>query len=49
MKKYVFFDFDGTLFDSYPHIHAAYLRALADANRTVDADTLMKKLKISFG
>ena len=41
-------DFDGTLFDSYPHIHAAYMQALADFGQTVDSDTLMAKLKITF-
>ena len=42
-------DFDGTLFDSYPHIHAAYMQALSDFGRTVDPDILMAKLKIHFG
>ena len=41
-------DFDGTLFDSYPHIHAAYTRALADFGRTVDGATLMARLRINF-
>ena len=42
-------DFDGTLFDSYPHICASYLQALADFGRTADPDILMAKLKINFG
>ena len=42
-------DFDGTLFNSYPHIHAAYMQALADFGRTVDPEILMAKLKIHFG
>ena len=42
-------DFDGTLFDSYPHIHAAYMQALADFGRTTEPDILMAKLKINFG
>lgn len=42
-------DFDGTLFDSYPHILAAYIQALADFGRTVDADALLSHLKINFG
>ena len=42
-------DFDGTLFDSYPHIQGAYLQALADFGRTTDPDILMAKLKINFG
>ncbi len=41
-------DFDGTLFNSYPHIHAAYMQALADFGRTVDPAVLMAKLKIHF-
>ena len=41
-------DFDGTLFDSYPHIHASYMQALADFGRSVDGDTLMARLKINF-
>ena len=30
MNKVLFWDFDGTLFNSYPHIHAAYMQELAD-------------------
>ncbi len=41
-------DFDGTLFDSYPHICAAYLQALQDFDRTADAGILMDKLRINF-
>lgn len=41
-------DFDGTLFDSYPHIHASYMQALADFGRSADSGTLMACLKISF-
>ena len=41
-------DFDGMLFNSYPHIHAAYIKALDDFGRTVDSATLMARLKIHF-
>lgn len=42
-------DFDGTLFDSYPHVQSAFLQALSDFGRTADPDVLMAKLKINFG
>ena len=45
---HLIWDFDGTLFDSYPHIHAAYTKALADFGYSVDGDTLMARLKINF-
>ncbi|MBQ8350505.1 MAG: HAD hydrolase-like protein [Clostridia bacterium] len=45
---HIFWDFDGMLFNSYPHIAAAYTQALADFGRQADADILMAKLKISF-
>ncbi len=41
-------DFDGTLFDSYPHVAAAYHRALADFGKSADPEELMAHLKISF-
>jgi len=41
-------DFDGTLFDSYPHILSAYLKALADFNKELDSGELMARLKISL-
>ena len=41
-------DFDGMMFNSYPHIHAAYIKALDDFGRTVDSATLMARLKIHF-
>ena len=39
-------DFDGTLFDSYPHVVGAYLQALADFGRTADPEVLLWKLKV---
>lgn len=41
-------DFDGTLFNSYPHVAAAFRKALADFGLQADADELMAHLKISF-
>ena len=48
LYHHLIWDFDGTLFNSYPHIHAAYMQALADFGRTVDSDVLMARLKINF-
>ena len=47
--RHIFWDFDGMLFNSYPHIAAAYTQALADFGRDIAPDILMAKLKISFG
>lgn len=51
MMRYhnLIWDFDGTLFNSYPHICAAYMQALADFGRTADPAVVMAKLKINFG
>ena len=46
--KNIFWDFDGTLYDTYPHIHSAYLAALRDFGMTVDEGALMDRLKINF-
>ena len=48
LYRNLIWDFDGTLFDSYPHVAAAYHKALSDFGRTVDAEDLMAHLKISF-
>ena len=41
-------DFDGTLFDSYPHVTEAYYKALVDFGREVDREEILKHLKVSF-
>ena len=41
-------DFDGTLFDSYPHVTEAYYKALLDFGREVDREEILKHLKVSF-
>lgn len=48
LYRNLIWDFDGTLFDSYPHVAAAYTKALADFGRTVDPEGLMASLKVSF-
>ena len=45
---HLIWDFDGTLFDSYPHVVGAYLQALADFGRTADPEVLLWKLKVNF-
>ena len=37
-------DFDGTLFDSYPHTAAALAKALADTGRVIDVKEAEKLL-----
>lgn len=49
LYRNLIWDFDGTLFDSYPHVCAAYMQALADFGRTADPAAVMAKLKINFG
>ncbi len=48
LYNHLIWDFDGMLFDSYPHVHAAYMKALADVGKDVDPEGLMASLKISF-
>ena len=48
LYRNLIWDFDGMLFNSYPHVHAAYLKALADFDKEVDPDGLMAALKVSF-
>lgn len=50
-EKYVNFiwDFDGTLFDSYPHTAAAFAKALADSGKIIDVKEAEKLLRISVG
>lgn len=47
--KHFVWDFDGMLFDSYPHTTRAVLRALADGGRIVDAEELYWDLRVSIG
>lgn len=42
-------DFDGTLFDSYPHTAAALAKALADTGRVIDVKEAEKLLRITVG
>lgn len=42
-------DFDGTLFDSYPHTAAALTQALADNGKRIDANEAEKLLRITVG
>ncbi len=42
-------DFDGTLFDSYPHTAAALTQALADNGKNIDVKEAEKLLRITVG
>ena len=42
-------DFDGTLFDSYPHTAAALTQALADNGKEIDVKEAEKLLRITVG
>lgn len=48
LYKNLIWDFDGTLFDSYPHVTEAYYKALLDFGREVDREEILKHLKVSF-
>ena len=47
IKNYIW-DFDGMLFDSYPHITSAFLKALADFGIEADYDEAKAQLEISY-
>ncbi|MBQ4622956.1 MAG: HAD hydrolase-like protein [Clostridia bacterium] len=47
--KHFVWDFDGMLFDSYPHTTRAVLRALADGGRTADPEEMYWDLRVSIG
>ncbi len=47
MQNYIW-DFDGMLFDSYPHIATAFVKALADFGKTADYDEAKALLEITF-
>lgn len=41
-------DFDGTLFDSYPHIAAAFAETMREAGLSFDPDALFESLTVSY-
>lgn len=47
MENYIW-DFDGMLFDSYPHITSAFLKALGEFGKEADYDEAKKLLEIKF-
>ena len=47
MKNYIW-DFDGMLFDSYPHITSAFIKALAEFGKDADYDEAKALLEITF-
>ena len=47
--KYYFWDFDGTLFDTYPRITRAFLRALADYGIKADPGEVLRRIKSTLG
>ncbi len=47
MKNYIW-DFDGMLFDSYPHITSAFLKALGESGKNADYDEAKALLEITF-
>lgn len=48
MKNYIW-DFDGMLFDSYPHITAAFMQVMKDNGLQADYDEAKALFEISFG
>jgi HAD superfamily hydrolase (TIGR01549 family) len=48
--KYFFWDFDGMLCDTYPHVQAAFIKALRECGREeIDEKKVYDDLKINFG
>lgn len=47
MQNYIW-DFDGMLFDSYPHITSAFLKALSEFGKDADYDEAKALLEITF-
>lgn len=47
MQNYIW-DFDGMLFDSYPHITSAFLKALGEFGKNPDYDEAKALLEITF-
>ncbi len=47
MQNYIW-DFDGMLFDSYPHITSAFLKALSEFGKEADYDEAKALLEITF-
>ncbi len=47
MKNYIW-DFDGMLFDSYPHIAAAFVKTLAEFGKEADYDEAKALLEVTF-
>ena len=47
MKNYIW-DFDGMLFDSYPHIAAAFSAAMRDCGENIEASAAQPIFEISF-
>lgn len=47
MQNYIW-DFDGMLFDSYPHITSAFLKTLAQFGKEADYDEAKSLLEITF-
>ncbi len=45
----IFWDFDGTLFDTYPRITRAFLHGLEDAGIRTDYETAFTRVKVSLG
>lgn len=48
MQNYIW-DFDGMLFDSYPHITSAFLKALSESGKEADYDEAKALLEITYG
>lgn len=49
MYKHVVWDFDGTLYDTYPGITKAFYRAVTEENIKIDIEELGAKLRVSIG
>lgn len=47
MQNYIW-DFDGMLFDSYPHITSAFLKALSESGKEADYDEAKALLEITY-
>lgn len=48
MYKHIFWDFDGTLFNTYPAMVGALQKALAECGHTVDDQEILAQMKVTF-
>ena len=49
LYKHFFWDFDGTLYDTYARMTRAFVKGMADLGIQTDYDTVYRRIKVSVG